>query len=149
MKKRVEKNIKKKKISLVKKICIALFSLFFILQNYPLVVLFVLGMLPTLVISLVGKTNKNKLIVVGFMNLAGCIPYIVDIAFSHSPLDDFLSIVFSIFSWCYMYSFAALGFLFYSALPFFIVLTIKTLRNFRLKQIDRELNRIKEKWGEL
>ena len=136
-----------KKSSLLKKIFIGLGLFLLILTSLPIVVILLIGLLPTLTILLTDPKNTQKAIIVGSFNLAGVFIYLVNILNSYSVRDAFF--VFSdIFNLIVMLGSAALGLIIYAELPNLVIWIYKATAQKRLSNIESRLQKLALDWGQ-
>ena len=136
-----------KKTSLSKKILIILGIFLLILTSLPIVIILLIGLLPTLTILLTDPKNTQKMIIIGSFNLAGVFIYLINILNNYSVRDAFF--VFSdIFNLIIMLGSAALGFIIYAELPNFVIWVYKATAQKRLEGIENRLQKLSQDWGQ-
>ena len=76
----------------------------------PTAMVFIVGMLPTIVAFIIDKTNgKTKARTVGFSNLVGVFVVVMDLWKTEHSIDYAFSILLDPYNWLYMYLSAAVG----------------------------------------
>lgn len=146
------KNFKKntkptKNTSLGKKILIILGIFLLILTSLPIVIILLIGLLPTLTILLTDPKNTQKMIIIGSFNLAGVFIYLINILNNYSVRDAFF--VFSdIFNLIIMLGSAALGLIIYIELPNLVIWIYKATSQKRLEGIEARLQKLASDWGQ-
>lgn len=76
----------------------------------PTAMIFLIGMLPTIVAFLIDKTNqKTKARTVGFSNLVGVFIVVMDLWKTEHTIDYAFAILLDPYNWLYMYMAAAIG----------------------------------------
>ncbi len=141
------KNAKKEKLSLGKKLLILLGLFILVLTSLPIVIILLIGLLPTLTIMITDPKNTPKIIIVGSFNLAGVFTYLISILNNYNIRDAFF--VFSdIFNLIIMLGSAALGLIIYIELPNFVIWIYKATAQRRLTAIENRLEQLAQDWGQ-
>ena len=134
------------KLSLVQKI-ILLFAIIILAFIAPqLVIILLIGLLPTITILLTDAKSNHKLLVVGCFNLSGTFISIMSILNQYSQYHS-ISILNNVFNIIIMLGAAALGMIIYYELPNLFVMISKASVHRRLKNIDAKLEKITNEWG--
>lgn len=135
------------RLSLIQKILLAVGLLIAILTTLPVMVVLLIGLLPTFTIMVTDKTNTNKLIIVGCFNLAGVFIYLFHVINNFTVRDAFF-ILSDIFNLIIMLGSAGLGLVVYMEVPNLFIYLSKVAAQKRLKTIDANLDKLAEDWGE-
>lgn len=135
------------RLSLIQKILLAAGLLIAILTTLPVMVVLLIGLLPTFTIMVTDKTNTNKLIIVGCFNLAGVFIYLFHVINNFTVRDAFF-ILSDIFNLIIMLGSAGLGLVVYLEVPNLFIYLSKVAAQKRLKTIDANLDKLAEDWGE-
>lgn len=135
------------RLSLIQKILLAVGLLIAILTTLPVMVVLLIGLLPTFTIMVTDKTNTNKLIIVGCFNLAGVFIYLFHVINNFTVRDAFF-ILSDIFNLIIMLGSAGLGLVVYLEVPNLFIYLSKVAAQKRLKTIDANLDKLAEDWGE-
>lgn len=112
-------------------------------------VILLAGMMPTLAANLVDKSRqKSRAISVGMMNLAGCLPFLLELWMSPQPnsLDSALAIIMQPKTVIIIYVIAAAGYAIESAVTGMIATLKQQQAHSRLREIDRQLKDLVERW---
>lgn len=116
----------------------------------PVAIVLIIGMAPTYAASLVDKTEeKLKAITVGFMNFAGCYPYLLDLVAKHGNdpqaafniIKDPLNIII-------MYIAAAIGWIIERGVTLGVAGYLVQNAEKRIESIDDEQNDMIKRWGQ-
>ena len=114
----------------------------------PLVMLILVGMLPTLVAYVIDRTpQKNAAFCVGGMNLIGVFPYVIDL-WDDISFSLAINILTDVFAWAVMYGAAGFGWMLYSSLPPVIANILTAISQRRIAQLRSKQRRLIEEWGE-
>lgn len=107
-----------------------------------------LGLLPTLVV-LITDTDRQKssAATIGFMNVAGVMPFIVDLWQQGQTMEVALRILGQPNTWLIMLGAAGVGKLLLYAIPPAMALLTLTRMDVRLKGLKDGLEHIKSTWG--
>lgn len=136
-----------KSMSTLQKVLAMITLSFAIFWTIPLFILFSVGFLPTFTAFITNKKNKNLLITVCCFNIAGIIPYIFKII-GNFQIDYALSIVTNIFSLIVIFGFPGVGMLLFNEIPSISTQLVKTKTKNKLKDIDKDLEKLREEWGD-
>ncbi len=107
-----------------------------------------LGLLPTLV-ALFTETDPNKsgLITVGFLNVAGVLPFIIELWTKGHSLEEAFRILSDPLSWIVMFGAAAMGQLILYAVPTAMAMMAVNRMEARLRILREGLEQLKAIWG--
>jgi len=106
------------------------------------------GLLPSLV-ALCTDTDPNKsaFTTIGFMNLAGVVPFIIELWERGQTLENALRIMLDPMTWIIMFGAAAIGqLLLYAVPPAMAIMTITRMET-RLQRLKEGLEQLKAIWG--
>mgnify|MGYP004632696833 CR=1 FL=1 len=134
------------KLSLLQKILLVLGLIILMFTSLPMVVILLIGLLPSLTIMLVDSKNTNKLIIVGCCNIAGMFICLTSILNQYN-LNQQIYILSNIFNIVIMLGAAAFGMILYFELPNIFSVIFKNSAHRRLRSIDNKLDKIAEDWG--
>lgn len=134
------------KLSLLQKITLlfAIIALSFIAPQ--MVIILLIGLLPTITILLTDNKSSNKLLVVGCFNLSGVFIAMISIFDQYSQTHS-VSILNNVFNIIIMLGAAALGMIIYYELPNLFVMISRSSIHRRLHNIDTKLEKITADWG--
>ena len=146
-----QKNNKKKENKQKKKVFTPV--LVFVLLALSLVaiaitIIVIIGMLPTMVAAAVDKTKKKaKVMCVGSLNSAFCVPYVLKILENDSTIDFSLSLISDPLTIVVMYTGAALGYMIDWILTNFTKKYMTQKAHNRLKAIKAQQDEMIKRWG--
>lgn len=116
---------------------------------YESIVLLLIGMFPTGVAAAIDRSPQKDLArAVGYMNFAGCVPWVVDFWMGDGGFDRVFEIVGDPIILAVMYSAGAMGWgLCFVARPF-VATYLRMTADFRESQLKRRQEQLVELWGE-
>jgi len=135
------------KLSVSQKLLVALGLLIAVFTIPTIMIVLLIGLLPTFTLMVTDRSDTNKLIIVGCFNLAGVFIYLFHVIGNFSVHDAF-SVVSDIFNLIIMLGSAGLGLIVYLEVPNLFIYISKVAAEKRLKTIDAELQKLAEDWGE-
>lgn len=135
------------KLTLLQKIMLVFGVLIAIFTTLPVMVVLLIGLLPTFTIMITDRKNTNKLIIVGCFNLAGVFIYLFHVINNFTVRDAFF-ILSDIFNLIIMLGSAGLGLIVYLEVPNLFIYISRIAAEKRLKTIDASLQKLAEDWGE-
>lgn len=135
------------RLNIFQKVLLILALLIAVVTTLPVMVVLLIGLLPTFTIMITDKNNTNKLIIVGCFNLAGVFIYLFHVI-SNFTIRDAFFIFSDIFNLIIMLGSAGLGLVVYLEVPNLFIYIYKIMAQKRLKTIDEQLNKLAEDWGE-
>ncbi|MEM7650974.1 MAG: hypothetical protein AAF204_02685 [Pseudomonadota bacterium] len=108
-----------------------------------------IGLLPTFVAFFVDRTKKKtKAVTVGAMNLAGCMPFLMELWMSETTMTKAFSIVLDPMAIIVMYSAAGVGYIIDWALTLIVAGVLFQRGTSRKKAIEKRQAELIERWGE-
>lgn len=136
-----------RKLNLFQKAALIILFILICIISFPIVLILIFGLLPTLTILFVDKKNYDKQLIVGCFNIAGVFFYLFGVLnkFSVGQQND---IADNIFMTILMLGSAALGLVLYNELPNFYAYLYKIISTRRIDKINTRLEKLKEDWGE-
>ncbi len=115
----------------------------------PTTALLFIGMLPTISAGLVGRTRRQtKMVTVGSMNLAGCMPFLLDLWSKGNSLDVSISIFSDSLAIVVMYSAAAVGYLIDWSVSGLVASLLYQKGLARQKAIKERQQELVARWGQ-
>lgn len=117
----------------------------------PTSVLIVFGMMPTIAAYTIDRTTgRNKTICVGFMNFAGCFPFLLDFwtKFGEQTLENALSIIADVQTVITIYLLAAGGYAIHVAVTGITSSLIMQRSSSRVAAIKQEQKTLIDLWGQ-
>lgn len=116
----------------------------------PVAVVLIVGMAPTIVAGMIDKTpQKLKVVTVGFMNFAGCYPYLLTLIARHGNDPGFaFNIVFQPLNIVIMYFAAAMGYLIEYGVTRAVAAMLVQGAEKRVKDIAEEQKEMRDRWGD-
>lgn len=136
-----------KSLSLAQKSLLFVFLAILASTFLPALIVLLIGLLPTITILIVDPKNSAKLVIVGCFNLSGLFVYLINLINKFS-FDSAFSLLSDVFNMIIMLGSAALGFLVYHEMPNLFAYIAQNSAQRRLVNIDKELEKITEEWGE-
>lgn len=118
----------------------------------PTTMILLFGMLPTLAANLIDKTlQKSRVISVGMMNFAGCMPFLLELWLSNHPnnFGQALSIIIQPKTGIIIYSVAAAGYAIEAAVTSMVATLMQQRASARIRSIDTEMDEMTERWDEI
>ncbi len=136
-----------RKLNLFQKAALIILFILICIISFPIVLILIFGLLPTLTILFVDKKNYDKQLIVGCFNIAGVFFYLFGVLnkFSVGQQND---IADNIFMTILMLGSAALGLVLYNELPNFYAYLYKIISTRKIDKINTRLEKLKEDWGE-
>jgi hypothetical protein len=106
----------------------------------------VIGLAPTIVLGMTGKGvhKTEKLQCVGFMNIAGVLPFMAQVM---SRPDDFIYVVANPINLVAMFGAAAVGYALIYVGPMLAAMVLQSLSQERIKNINQQRQALVELWG--
>ena len=136
-----------RKLNLFQKAALIILFILICIISFPIVLILIFGLLPTLTILFVDKKNYDKQLIVGCFNIAGVFFYLFGLLnkFSVGQQND---IADNIFMTILMLGSAALGLVLYNELPNFYAYLYRLISTRKIDKINTRLEKLKEDWGE-
>ena len=129
------------RLSLFQKILLTIGILIAVLTTLPVMVVLLIGLLPTFTVMVTDRNNTNKLIIVGCFNLAGVFIYLFHVISNFTVRDAFF-ILSDIFNLIIMLGSAGLGLIVYLEVPNLFIYLSKIAAQKRLKTLDANLEKL-------
>ena len=136
-----------KNLSSIQKFLLFALLAFLIFVSFPIVLLLIFGLLPTVTVMYTDRQNYDRQLIIGCFNISGVFFYLFGLLskFSLGYTND---IADNIFMLIVMLGCAALGVLVYSELPNIYTYFYKISAQKRIEKIDAKLNKLREEWGD-
>lgn len=114
----------------------------------PITFVLIIGMLPTLAAASIdtGK-GKNKTLTVGSMNLAGCMPYLLDLCTGAGEMEDAIFLLSSPTTIIIIYGAAVVGYLINWLATMAVAAVIIQQSKSRIKKIEETKKNLEKRWG--
>ena len=135
-----------KSLSLIQKRLLFIFLAILASSVLPVIIVLLIGLLPTITILFVDPKNSAKLVIVGCFNLSGMFVYLINLI-NKFTVDGAFTILGDVFNMIIMLGSAAIGFLVYYEMPNLFAYIAQNTSQRRLVSIDKELEKITEEWG--
>lgn len=135
-----------KSLSLIQKSLLFIFLAILASSVLPVIIVLLIGLLPTITILFVDPKNSAKLVIVGCFNLSGMFVYLINLI-NKFTVDGAFTILGDVFNMIIMLGSAAIGFLVYYEMPNLFAYIAQNTSQRRLVSIDKELEKITEEWG--
>ncbi len=118
-----------------------------IIASTPSLIIFGLGMLPTLVAYFCDRTEqKYALFCVGGLNFCGTFPFLLKLSDDHS-ISAAMAIMSDVFSLAIIFSSAGFGWMMFLSIPPVISSFLTVLAESRVKTLKTIQKRIVDEWG--
>lgn len=115
----------------------------------PALVVFAVGMIPSLVAAIVDRhPGRNATIAVTAMNFAGVMPFVAEILTTGANMSRATMVVTDVFSLAMMFGTAAFGWGLVFAMPKVASVYISVRNDTRIQAMQREKKRLLEDWGD-
>ncbi len=137
---------KKFRLNLMQKLLLAFGIIILAFSSLPMMVILLLGLLPTITVILTDPRNSNKLTIIGCLNFSGVFISMVQI-FNQHAAGISVSVMGNIFNIVIMLGCAALGMILYFELPNLFIVVSKASVQRRLRRIDSKLEKLSQEWG--
>jgi hypothetical protein len=128
-------------------ICILISAIIFL----PTAILLVFGMMPTIAAYTIDKSvGKSKTLCVGFMNFAGCFPFLLEFwtEFADQSIQNAFILIADVQNMIVMYLIAGGGYAIDLAVTGIMANFIIQNAQKRLKKIKKKQNDLSDYWGE-
>lgn len=115
----------------------------------PSTMILMAGMMPTIAANVIDKSRqKSRAISVGMMNLAGCMPFLLELWMGASPnsIDAAMGIIVQPKTIIIIYTIAAAGYAIEAAITGMVATVMQQRAHARLKDIDRDLKELVNRW---
>ncbi len=134
------------KLSTSQKLLMFLAIILLSFWSLQIVIILLIGLLPSITVMLTDSKNTHKLIIVGFFNLAGMFICVANI-YNQFITNHAINIMDNVFNIIIMLGSAALGMILYFELPNVFVMISRSSASRRLRNIDSKLEKISAEWG--
>lgn len=136
-----------KKLSFLQKFLLLALLVVMIFVSFPIVLLLIFGLLPTITVMYTDRQNYDRQLIIGCFNISGVFFYLFGLLTKFSSGLSF-NVIDNIFMLIVMLGCAAIGALFYSELPNIYAYFYKISAQKRIEKIDAKLNKLREEWGD-
>lgn len=133
-------------LSYLQKFLLLLLLAVAMITTLPIMVVLIVGLLPTFTLMIIDGKNINKLIVVGCFNLAGVFTYMFNVM-NNATLDNAMFIFSDIFNMILMLGSAGVGLIVYYEVPQLFIYIARTSNQKQINNIDNKVEKMKEVWG--
>ena len=134
-------------LNAAQKLLLLLMIIVALMTTLPILMVLLVGLLPTFTLMILDIKNVNKLIVVGCFNLSGVFIYMFNVLRNFS-VDNALFIFSDIFNMILMLGSAAVGLIFYYELPQLFVYVARTSNQKHIANIEAKVEKLQEIWGQ-
>lgn len=143
-----QKKIKKKKKGAAGIQLLLIFSVLLGVLFLPTTVMLLIGLVPTFVVFFVNiQKKKAKVVTVGTLNLAGCMPYVFQLWQQENDFNASMNIVLDPMTIIIMYGAACVGYVMDWALTGIVAVMMLERGKKRLKLIKKRQAEMVERWG--
>lgn len=133
-------------ISNTQKVLLILMLIVASLTSLPIVVVLLVGLLPTFTLLVIDNKNINKLIIVGCFNLSGVFIYMFNVLYN-SSVDSALTALGDVFNMIIMLCSAGVGLIVYYEVPALFVYMARASNQKHIENIDKKVEKMQETWG--
>ena len=137
---------KPRQLSNLQKFLLLLLLIVASITTLPILVVLIVGLLPTFTLLIIDGKNINKLIVVGCFNLAGVFTYMFNVI-SNFSVDNAMFIFSDIFNMILMLGSAGIGLIVYYEVPQLFIYLARTSNQKQIANIDAKVSKMQEVWG--
>ena len=135
--------------TLRKAIWFVVFLLTMMMLSLPTVIMFFLGMLPSLVAWVIDRSEgKHATFCVSGLNFSGLFPFLMEVWFINHSTDNAIRILTDVFNLMIIYGAAAFGWLLYIAVPPVVTTFLSVMSQHRMTILKTTQSDIIEEWGE-
>lgn len=124
-----------------------IFALLSAILFMPTTILILFGMLPTVVAALIDRRGGTRAITVGSLNLAGCVPFLLDLWTKSHTTDYAVSLITDPRTIIVMYAAAGIGYLIDWALSGMVATIMIQRATMRVKAIRARQEEMVVRWG--
>lgn len=135
-----------KKLNRLQKAILILSIMLLAFSSFPIVLVLLIGLLPTITIMITDKQNYDKQMIVGCFNIAGVFFYLFNILNNFS-VHHAVTLIGDIFNLILMLVSAGIGLVLYNEVPGIYAAHIKTSHQKRIEKINERLEKLAEEWG--
>ncbi len=135
-----------KKLNKLQKFILILLLISLTFSSFPIVLVLLIGLLPTITVMITDRQNYDKQMIVGCFNIAGVFTYLFNVLGNFS-LGHAFFLVSNIFNLILMLGSAALGMILYSEVPSLYVYLRRSSNQRRIEKINSRLEKLSEDWG--
>ncbi|HVJ51188.1 MAG TPA: hypothetical protein VM689_01915 [Aliidongia sp.] len=115
----------------------------------PICILLIAGMIPTITAYAVDQTERRMLtLTVGALNLAGVVPFCMQLWFSADPMQGLTQLITQPWVWMVMYMAAGIGWLLHFGMPVAVAIVLEQSLDVRKSKYVSIQKRLKEEWGD-
>ncbi|GAB6051875.1 hypothetical protein JCM17960_06950 [Magnetospira thiophila] len=116
----------------------------------PLVLILLVGMLPTWVAIFLVDRSKEKYssFCVGGLNFCGTLPYLLDVWYGANTPVAAVKILTDVFAMLVMYGSAALGWILFMVVPPVVAVFLQVLNERKIQQLRAQQKQLVDEWGD-
>lgn len=114
----------------------------------PTTLMLVIGMLPTLVVYFISYRQRARVITIGAMNLAGCMPFVYGLWLGGHDFSRSISIIMDPQAILIIYAAAAVGYVIDWAVAGVVAAMVYETGKRRQKDIEKRLEGLIDRWDE-
>ena len=130
-------------------ITIILVSMCLSLFSFYAVAILIFGILPAFIAMSVDNTHNNSLTkIILPINVAGLLPYMMQIIKSNAPAQTSLEIMLSARSWMLIYATPGIGWALYWVCPKIAMVILPILQIGKIERLKQENKSLAEEWGD-
>lgn len=125
-----------------------LVAMVFAIMFYASLVMFLVGMLPTIVARIIDRSeSRMRYVSVGGLNLAGLSPYLISLWFGHNDLETALYLIFDPLTLLVIYGLSAVGWVMYNMTPPLVGSVLEMASQRRMMALREKQRSLVSEWG--
>ncbi len=136
-----------KRLNWLQKGALAFFLIILMITTFPIVLILMIGLLPTITVMYTDRRNYDKQIIIGCFNLAGVFFYLFRVMGDYAAHNGRFDIVGDVTMLILMLGAAALGLVLYNELPALYIYFARSNYKHRIEKINQRLSKLSEEWG--
>lgn len=136
-----------KRLNWFQKSALVFFLIILIITTFPIVLILLVGLLPTMTVMYTDRRNYDKQIIIGCFNLAGVFFYLFGVMSDYAVRKGNFDIVNDVTMLIVMLGAAALGLVLYNELPHLYIHISHSNYKHRIEKINSRLEKLAEEWG--
>lgn len=134
------------KLTLTQKILLIIGLVVLSFASLPIIIILLIGLLPTITTILIDSRNTNKITIIGCFNMAGTFICAANLLNQYNNGIN-ITILGNVFSIIIVLGISALGMIIYFELPNLFIMASKASAQRRLHNIENKLEKITAEWG--
>ena len=136
-----------KRLNWLQKSALVFFLIILMITTFPIVLILLVGLLPTITVMYTDRRNYDKQIIIGCFNLAGVFFYLFGVMGNYAAHNGRFDIINDVTMLIVMLGSAALGLVLYNELPSLYIYFVRSNYKHRIEKINQRLEKLSEEWG--